>query len=100
MKVLGAVVVLALVLPGCGWRPWPFKHRVSAPAPPPKPAVIDLNSAPLRKVARLPGITPSMAQKIVDGRPYSDPHDLVERGILTARELARIYDRVRVQGRD
>jgi competence protein ComEA len=94
---LAVLVALTLLLPGCGWRPWPFRHRVSAP---PKPAVIDLNSASLRKVARLPGVTPSMAQRIVDGRPYSDPRDLVERGILTERELERIVDRVHVKGRD
>ena len=105
MKAPAAVVLaLALALPGCGWRqrlwpPWPFRHGESKAAPAPAPASIDLNSASLRKVERLPGITPSMAQKIVDGRPYADPHDLVDRGILTERELERISDRVHVKDR-
>ena len=62
-----------------------------------RPAPVDLNAASLRKIERLPGVTPTMARRIVDGRPYEDPHDLVERGILTERELARIHDLVSVQ---
>ena len=90
---LAAVAVAAtLALPSCGllWR-----HRT-----PEAPAPIDLNAASLRKVEQLPGITPSMARRIVDGRPYDDPHDLVTRGILTERELNRIVDRVIVKDRD
>jgi DNA uptake protein ComE-like DNA-binding protein len=62
-----------------------------------RPAPIDLNAAPLRKVERLPGVTPTMARRIVEARPYEDPHDLVDRGILTERELARIRERVAVK---
>ena len=65
-----------------------------------KPAPIDLNAASLRKVGQLPGVTPSLARRIVEGRPYADPHELVERGILTDRELGRILDRVYVKGRE
>jgi DNA uptake protein ComE-like DNA-binding protein len=65
-----------------------------------RPAPIDLNTASLRKVEQLPGVTPSMARRIVEGRPYADPHDLVERGILTERELGRILDRVSTKSRD
>lgn len=73
-------------------RRWmPHRHRE-----PSKPPVYDLNRAPLRKIKTLPGITPSMAERIVEGRPYESPQDLVTRGILTERELKRIADRVRV----
>ena len=40
-----------------------------------------------------------MARRIVEGRPYEEPHDLVTRGILTQRELERILDRVVVERR-
>jgi hypothetical protein len=40
-----------------------------------------------------------MARRIVEGRPYSAPDDLVDRGILTRRELERILDRVVVRDR-
>lgn len=61
----------------------------------PRPAAeaIDLNTAPLRQVEQLPGITPSMARRIVDGRPYERLEDLVSRGILTEREIERLGDR-------
>ena len=88
-----AVLVLAaaLVTPGCSL--FQRRHAPDAPAP------IDLNRASLRKLEKLPGITPSMARRIVEGRPYEEPHDLVTRGILTERELERILDRVVVERR-
>jgi DNA uptake protein ComE-like DNA-binding protein len=90
--VLVTVALATLVAaPGCR-----FLHRGERSAPA-APAPIDLNRASLRKVEALPGITPSMGRRIVDGRPYQDPHELVERGILTERELSRILDRVVVK---
>ena len=65
-----------------------------------KPAPIDINTASRRRVEELPGVTPSLARRIVEGRPYEDPHDLVERGILTERELGRILDRVYVKSHE
>ncbi|HYY05715.1 MAG TPA: helix-hairpin-helix domain-containing protein [Candidatus Limnocylindria bacterium] len=85
------VLVVALVGPACD-----LLHRRHAPA---APAPVDLNRASLRKLEKLPGITPSMARRIVEGRPYEEPHDLVKRGILTERELDRILDRVVVTSR-
>lgn len=97
-RPLRAALVLAplLTLPACGHLHWPTmpRHRAAkAPAP------IDLNRASLSKIEALPGITPSMAKKIVDGRPYDDVVDLVRRDILTRRELQRIEDRVTVERR-
>jgi len=40
-----------------------------------------------------------MARRIVEGRPYGDAHELVDRRILTEREFGRIADRVTVRGR-
>ncbi len=93
--VLRLVLGMLLVLPACRFIPWRY---FSKPAPENPPA-IDLNTASLRKVEELPGITPSMARRIVDGRPYAEPEDLVERGILTRRELERILDRVVIKDR-
>ena len=76
----------ALVGPACG-----LVHRHRDP-PPPRP--LDLNAASRRAIEKLPGITPSMARRIVEGRPYDDPHELVERRILTEREFRRVADRV------
>ena len=89
--VLGMALATLVAVPACG-----LIHRHREPAP---PEAIDLNHASLRKIEELPGITPSMAHKIVDGRPYSTPDDLVDRGILSRHELERILDHVVVPDR-
>jgi len=89
LRGVAVLMAVALALPACG-----LLHRHREPAP---PEVYDLNHASLRKLETLPGITPSMARRMVDGRPYRDPHDLVTRGILTEREYRRVEDRLRVE---
>ena len=93
---LAVAMVAALVVPACGLlhREHDPEHAAAKPAP------IDLNGASLRKVEKLPGVTPSIAHRIVEGRPYDEPHDLVARGILTEREFERIADRLVVKRRD
>lgn len=88
-----ALVAVPLALALCGAAGCRFLPRRQ---PPGSGAPLDLNRAPLRQIERLRGITPSMAKKIVEGRPYRRPEDLVERGILTEHELDRIRDAVTV----
>ncbi len=83
-----AALAAALLLAGCS-----LVSRGGGDEP---PEPIDLNTAARRKVEQLPGVTPSMARRIVEGRPYRTLGDLVERGILTEREAARIEERVRI----
>ncbi len=67
-----------------------------ADAPPTGP--VDVNTAPLADLERLPGVTPSMARRIFEGRPYGSLDELVERGLLSERELDRVRKKVRVGG--
>lgn len=83
-----AALLAAFLLVGCG--------LLGRDGNPEAPAQLDLNAAPLSTVEKLPGITPSMARRIVAERPYEDLDDLVERDILTERELERVADRVTV----
>ena len=94
-----AALVLAsvLLLAGCSHLHWPTMPWHQTEKVPKAPAAIDLNKAPLSKIEALPGITPSMAKKIVDGRPYEDITDLVHRDILTRSELQRIEDRITIE---
>jgi len=83
-----ACLAAALLVPACGLI---HRHReLAAPRP------VDLNAASRDAIEKLPGITPSMARRIVEGRPYEDPHDLVERRILTESEFRRVVDLVTV----
>ena len=55
---------------------------------------LDLNSASLADLAALPGITRRDAHKIVAGRPYRSPHELVEIGILSEEQYGGIRNEV------
>jgi DNA uptake protein ComE-like DNA-binding protein len=61
-----------------------------------KPAagLIDINSATEEQLVDLPGITGARAQRIIRGRPYGNPHDLVSKGILTSEQYGRISGQV------
>ncbi|AXC14971.1 hypothetical protein ACPOL_5725 [Acidisarcina polymorpha] len=62
----------------------------SGPALPP----VDLNNATRDQLVALPGISPAKARKILAGRPYSAPNELVSRGILTQDQFDRISKRL------
>jgi DNA uptake protein ComE-like DNA-binding protein len=53
-------------------------------------ASVDINSASAARISTLPGISATRAQKIVDARPYSSPHDLVAKGLVSEAEFHRI----------
>ncbi|HEX3470569.1 MAG TPA: helix-hairpin-helix domain-containing protein [Silvibacterium sp.] len=57
-------------------------------------AVIDINSASAAQLATLPGISDARAKRIVDHRPYTSPHDLVGKGIISEAEYSRLSGRI------
>jgi len=59
---------------------------------------LDVNTAALSELEQLPGVTPSMARRIFEGRPYGTLDELVERGLLSERELERVRNKVKVGG--
>ena len=58
---------------------------------------VNLNTATRQQLVELPGITDAKANKIVAGRPYDEPNDLVARGILQKNEYHRIAKQVEVK---
>ena len=60
----------------------------------PNSATVDINSATASDLKALPGMTDADAAKIVQGRPYKDPSDLVTKKILPEAEFAKIKDHV------
>lgn len=58
---------------------------------------LDINKATRDQLAGLPGITAERADRIVEQRPYDDPHDLVTRHVVSEAEYARIRDRITVK---
>jgi len=62
----------------------------------PSAAMVDLNSASAADLRALPGVTDAEAAKIVQGRPYKEPGDLVSKKILPESVFGKIKDRVTV----
>jgi DNA uptake protein ComE-like DNA-binding protein len=60
----------------------------------PSAGVIDINSASTLQLETLPGISSARAQRIVDNRPYSAPHDLVAKGVVSEAEYARVSGKI------
>ena len=56
--------------------------------------LVDLNSASESQLLDLPGINRPAARKIIDGRPYRDKHDLIDKGILSGATYQKIRDQV------
>ena len=55
---------------------------------------VDINSASEEQLVYLPGVTGARAQKIIRNRPYSDPHELVSKGVLTEAQYGRISGQI------
>lgn len=85
--VLAFAVGLLASAPGCRRQP-AVEPWIGGP--------IDVNTASESELQRLPGVTPSMARRIYEGRPYKSLDELVERGLLSERELDRVRRKITV----
>jgi DNA uptake protein ComE-like DNA-binding protein len=55
---------------------------------------VNLNTATEDQLITLPGVTHARATRVIAGRPYDDPHDVVTKHILSEEEYKRIKDRI------
>jgi DNA uptake protein ComE-like DNA-binding protein len=55
---------------------------------------LDLNSATAEQLISLPGVNRAEADRVIAGRPYGEPGELVTRHIMSKPEYDRIADRV------
>jgi DNA uptake protein ComE-like DNA-binding protein len=56
--------------------------------------LVDLNSASESQLLDLPGINRPAARKIIEGRPYRDKHDLIDKAIRSGATYQKIRDQV------
>jgi competence protein ComEA len=57
---------------------------------------LDLNTATRDQLMSLPGMSAGEADRVIAARPYTGPHDLVTRHIISQTEYDRIADKVTV----
>ena len=60
----------------------------------PNSDAVDINSASKRTLADLPGVTPEMAARIIEHRPYHRASDLVRRRIVSKATYDKIGARL------
>src|SRR5262245_30003359 len=58
---------------------------------------IDINTATKEELMKLPGITDTMADQIIAGRPYKAKADLTAKKVITKEEFSKIANRVTVK---
>ena len=66
-----------------------LERPLQTPAGPIKP--VDLNRASIEQLVVLPGMSVTLAQQIIEGRPYHGKTELIQRHILS--DIA--YDRIK-----
>ena len=84
----GVLAVALTAAPAC------TTGRTGSAAAPTQTSLLDINTATLAQLRRLPGITDAYATRIITHRPYKVKHELETRKILPAAVYARIRDRV------
>ena len=55
---------------------------------------LDLNTATKEQLLSLPGMTAAEADRVIAGRPYNEPGEVVTRRIMPKAEYDKIADRV------
>lgn len=55
---------------------------------------LDLNTATKAQLLSLPGVTPPEADRVIAGRPYSEPGEVVTRHIMPKAEYDKIAGQV------
>ena len=58
---------------------------------------LDLNTATRDQLMSLPGVTAAEADRVIAGRPYGDPGELVTRHIMAKSQYDKIADRLTVK---
>ncbi len=55
---------------------------------------LDLNTATKEQLLSLPGVTAAEVKRVIAGRPYAEPGEVVTRRIMPKTEYDKIADRV------
>jgi competence protein ComEA len=93
-QFLSAIAVVALMVAAplhCASTPQSQPHfaRTAAATEP-----LDINTASLDQLIKVPDLTRTWAARIIRFRPYRGKNELLDRGIVTSEVYARIKDHI------
>jgi competence protein ComEA len=72
-----------------------LERPLQTPAGPIKP--IDLNRASIEQLVELPGMSVTLAQQIIEGRPYHSKTDWLHKHILSDNPYDRIKNFIAIE---
>ena len=72
-----------------------LERPLQTPAGPIKP--VDLNRASIEQLVVLPGMSATLAQQIIEGRPYHGKTELIQRHILSDNAYDRVKNLIAVE---
>lgn len=90
------MLLVVAISAGWAWASAPAPQRApggaaARPAHVAPEARVDVNSASVAELMKVPGMTRTWAERIVRFRPYRTKQDLLDRGVVTST----VYDRIR-----
>jgi competence protein ComEA len=88
-----ALALFTVGLVGAQTAAAPAKQAPSAKAPA-SAEIVDINSATVVELQKIPGIGPAYADKIVKGRPYRGKNDLVTKKVIPGATYEKIKDQI------
>jgi len=103
LRLIAALVVATFALaslaaPVCAQAAKePAKTEIKQPAPAPKKATLDLNTASADELKALPGIGEAYSKKIIENRPYARRDELVKKKVIPQATYDKIKDQIMVK---
>ena len=92
-KILSLAIAMSLLFGGALIAK-EAKKAAAKPAAKTETQLIDINTAAKAELIKLPGIGDKLADKIINGRPYSKKDELVSKKIISKKEYAKIKDSI------
>lgn len=96
--VLAAIVAVAGAVSAVAWFLSDVSYITSFLPSREATLIVNINTASADELETLPGIGPTLAKLIIDGRPYATPDDLERVSGIGAKKLQSLRPYVKVEG--